>query len=302
MRANSQSLQRDDKTDCVPDIAIRDAGHAAPPFGWRARLALGFERRGERSVLARREHLGPLRVQKALYPEGDAVSHAILLHPPAGIAGGDSLTIDVSVGAGASALLTTPGAGKWYRADGRRAEQRIHLNIEAGGSLEWLPQESMVFDGADGDAALDVNLSGDAHFIGFDLWCLGRRARGERFERGRMHTRLRIARDGRPVFAEQATLRGSDARFASAAVLGGATVFGSLLAAAPDIDASLIEACRHERPTAGLGAVTRLPGLLVARYRGDDAEAARHWFAALWAIVRPALLNRPACPPRIWNT
>jgi len=117
-----------------------------------------------------------------------------------------------------------------------------------------------------------------------------------------MHTRLRITRDGRPVFAEQATLHGNDPRFTAAAALGGATVFGSLLAAAPDIDASLIEACRMECPTAGLGAVTRLPGLLVARYRGDDAEAARHWFARIWAIVRPALLGRAACPPRIWNT
>ncbi len=302
MRANSQSLQRDEKSDCVPDIAPRDAGHAAPSFGWRARLALDFERRGERSVLARREHTGPLRVQKALYPEGDAVSHAILLHPPAGIAGGDSLAINVSVGEAASALLTTPGAGKWYRADGRPAEQKIKLSVAAGASLEWLPQESMVFDGADGDATLDVQLAGDACFIGFDLWCLGRRAHGERFEHGRLDTRLRVARDGRPVFAEQAKLRGNDARFASAAVLGGATVFGSLLAAAPDIDASLVEACRLECPTAGLGAVTRLPGLLVARYRGDDTEAARHWFARQWAIVRPALLGRPACPPRIWNT
>lgn len=302
MRANTQSLQRADKTDCVPDVAGGGAGHAASPYGWQARLALGFERRDTRSVLVRREHLGPLRVQKALYPEGDAVSHAILLHPPAGIAGGDSLAIEVSVGEGAHALLTTPGAGKWYRADGRPAEQRIQLSVADAGSLEWLPQESMVFDGADGNATLDVQLSGKACFIGFDLWCLGRRARGERFTHGRMHTAIRIARDGRPVFVEQARLRGDDPRLGSRAVLGGASVFGSLLVAAPNIDAALVEACRTESPTAGLGAVTRLPGLLVARYRGDDAEAARHWFAALWAIVRPALLNRPACLPRIWNT
>lgn len=278
------------------------AGHVANPNAWHARLSLEFARRDARTVLTRREHCGPLRVQKALYPEGDALSHAIILHPPAGIAGGDALDIDVTVGPGAQALLTTPGAGKWYRADGRPARQDIRLQVADGGSLEWLPQESMVFDHADGHATLDVELSGNALFFGFDLWCLGRRARGERFDHGRMTSRLRISRNQRPVFLERAALIGGEARLAAPAALGGASVFGSLLIAAPEIDAALLETCRTTPPAAGLGAVTRLPGLLVARYRGDDAEAARHWFARIWTLARPPLLGRPACPPRIWNT
>jgi len=296
MRAH-QTLQRDDGE---PDSAVTEASPETHP--WVARLSLEYSNRGGRSVLSHRSHLGPLVVQKPLYPEGDAVCHGIILHPPAGIAGGDELSITVKVGELARALLTTPGAGKWYRSAGATAKQQITLDVADGAVFEWLPQESMVFDGALGDTTTHVRLTGSARFIGFDLWCLGRLTRGEHFDKGRMSARLRIERDGRAVFAESARLLGSDPRLAAPAGLGGASVFGNFLVAAPDIDAALVDACRAAQPEQGLGAVTRLPGLLIARYRGGSAEAARNWFAALWAIARPIVAGRQACPPRIWNT
>ena len=76
---------------------------------WRAELALDYRLQDGRTVLARR-HRGPLQVQKALYPEGQGLCHTLLIHPPGGIAGGDSLSIDVAVQSGAQALITTPGA------------------------------------------------------------------------------------------------------------------------------------------------------------------------------------------------
>src|SRR5215210_9442834 len=115
---------------------------------WRASLALDYERRGAKTVLARRSHDGPLVVQKALYPEGEAVCHGIVVHPPAGIAGGDELDIDIRAGANAHALLTTPGAGKWYRSAGPWARMRVGVEVGEGACVEWLPQETIVFDGA----------------------------------------------------------------------------------------------------------------------------------------------------------
>src|SRR3982075_4786468 len=102
---------------------------------WKAELRLEFERREGRTVLAKRRHEGPLVVQKPLYPEGDAVGHAIVVHPPAGIAGGDELEFSARADEGAHALLTTPGAGKWYRSGGAWARQRLQVARRGGGRL-----------------------------------------------------------------------------------------------------------------------------------------------------------------------
>ncbi len=126
---------------------------------WRAELALNYERRGPRTVLASRRHDGPLVVQKPLYPEGDAVCHTIVVHPPAGIAGGDELEITVRAAEDAHVLLTTPGAGKWYRSSGAWARQRVSLDLQDDAALEWLPQETILYDGTLADIRWDAHLA-----------------------------------------------------------------------------------------------------------------------------------------------
>lgn len=278
---------------------IPDAGSDA---GWQARIALGYRALDGRTVLARREHSGPLRVQKPLYPEGDAVCHTLLLHPPGGIAGGDALRVELDAGPGTHALITTPGATKWYRSAGPLARSDLHLRVGAGAVVEWLPQDAIVFDGARAQARNHIDLASDGRFIGMDLWCLGRTASGERFERGALALDSRITRDGRTLWLEQARLAAGAPLLASAAGLAGAPVFGTLVAAGIDADAALLAACRAVPAPSGHSGVTRLPGLLLARYRGDCTQAARAWFVHLWALIRPAMTGRPAQTPRIWNT
>lgn len=276
----------------------------APPRqqGWHAALSLAYARRGERSVLVRRSHVGPLVVQRPLYPEGDAVCHTVLVHPPAGIAGGDRLQVTVQVDDGAHALLTTPGAGKWYRSAGAAGALVQRIAVAAGGVCEWLPQESIVYDGALGELATEVRLQGDACFVGSEMVCFGRTAAGERFGRGEMAMRIRIERDGRPQWLERGVLRGGDALLGAAVGLQGQPVSGSFIVASPRCDADLLAAWRDIVPAAGEGGVTLLPGLLVARWLGPACEPGREWFARLWASVRPAVAGRAARMPRIWNT
>lgn len=272
------------------------------PTGWRASLTLGFALRGTRSTLVRRAHLGPLVLQKPLYPEGDGVCHGILVHPPAGIAGGDDLEVDVEVDEGAHALITTPGAGKWYRSAGARGRLAQRIRVEAGGVCEWLPQESIVFDRALGDLVTEVDLATDAVFLGMEMLCLGRTGSGERFRAGELALSTRIRRDGKVLWLERGRLQGGGALLDASPGLAGEPVMATLVAAAPVISQNLLERCRDERPEAGEGAVTLLPGLLVARYLGPACEPGRAWMVRLWRHLRPALTGRPAVVPRIWNT
>jgi urease accessory protein len=267
---------------------------------WKASLSLDFSFGNEKTTLSRNVHDGPLVVQKPLYPEGGGVCHAIVVHPPGGIAGGDELSLDVRTGRNAAALLTTPGAAKWYRSAGAWAKQSAVF--EVAGALEWLPQETIVFDGALAQTSYDLNLGADASLIGWDIVCLGRTGSGERFARGSYRSSIRIRRGERLLWLERSRIDGGSRLLDSPAGLAGSPVFGTLFAAVKDIDRKMLDALRQEQPTPGAGAVTCLPGILLARYLGGSSEAARRYFLALWRILRPALMGREANEPRIWRT
>jgi len=259
---------------------------------WRAHLALQFERDGKKTVLTRRVSDGPLVVQKPLYPEGDEVCHAIVVHPPGGIAGGDELSLQMKTQG--HALLTTPGATKWYRSAGPWAKQK--LSFEVDGTLEWLPRETIVFDGALAQLECEIRLGAAARYIGWEIVCLGRTGSGERFSRGKLKIDTRVMNGEKLLWVERGEVDGGGALMRSPVGLAGCSVFGTLVAAAPAFGADLLKQCREVAPT------TLLPGLLIARHLGDSTEQAFRQFTDLWGLLRPALTGREAQPPRIWNT
>lgn len=270
--------------------------------GWRAELALEYQRRAARTVLAARRHDGPLVVQKPLYPEGDAVCHTIVVHPPGGIAGGDDIQLNARLDVNAHALLTTPGAGKWYRSGGTKARQCNHFDVSAGACLEWLPQENIIFNDARAEMRTAVQLSGDGSFIGWEIYCLGRTGSGETFSSGSFRGRTFIERDGRPLWLESARLEGGGAALQSPVVLASQPVVGTLIAASNKLDSAVLNVCRQLQPLTGAGAVTLLPGLFVGRYLGASSEAAKNYFIKLWHNLRPLVAGRAAIDPRIWRT
>jgi len=275
----------------------------APVRQWIARLEVGVARCGDRSVAVHRRHSGPLRLQKALYPEGPGIAHLLVVHPPAGIAGGDSLEIDVVVAAHAHALVTTPGAAKWYRSGGACAAQRVALNVAGGACLEWLPQESIIFEGADARTTMQIACERGATCIGWDIVVLGRRASGERFTCGTFSQDLALSCDGRVMWRERTRLGGGDALLDSSVGWNGHHVAGVFWAWGAALSDAELERCRiatMARQDAGVSALG--DHLVVSRALSDSAESMRELFGELWTIVRPAMTGRGTTMPRIWAT
>lgn len=270
---------------------------------WQASLALEFAGRNARTTLLARRHQGPLVVQKMLYPEGDAVCHGIIVHPPGGVAGGDQLSISAQLDAGAHVLLTTPGAGKWYKANRLQATQALTFTLGQGTCLEWLPQENILFDGSQVGFSGQVNLAADAVFCGWEILCLGRQARGEIWQQGHVQQALEIRREGRLLWNERMALQPHSRVMQSMAGLRGMPVSGSLVLAAGAMPVDVLEACRAvtAESEAHIG-VSALPDIFTARYIGRSSEAAKQYFERLWQVLRPWYAGRAASRPRIWNT
>lgn len=265
---------------------------------WHARLALRYRADGERTTVAR-EFRGPLQVQKALYPEGPRVCHSIVVHPPGGIAGGDELDIDVAVERGAQALITTPGATRWYKANGRTARQ--HVGLRVAGALEWLPQEAIVFDAARVSSSIDIDVAAGAATIGWDIVALGRAAAGETFSEGVFAQSIRLREDGVLRWHERTRLTGNDPLLHSPVGLDDRHVFACLWAvgaepAWSDETVDELRAALADGPV--LTCLT--PRLLVARTVATSTRVARTRMEAAWSALRPRVLGLAAQPPRLW--
>ena len=138
---------------------------------------------GQRCV-ARFEHEGPLRILQTLYPEGDAIAHNVLVHPPSGLVGGDVLEIAVRAGVGSHGLITTPGAARFYRSLGEPAVQRASIALAAGARFEWLPLEAICYSGCLAESRLELDLAPESELIGWDVTAFGLPASQMPFEKG----------------------------------------------------------------------------------------------------------------------
>lgn len=278
-----------------------------PPKHWVAHLALRFTHQQSRSFLAFKQHRGPLVLQKSLHPEGSSVCHGVVVHPPGGVAGGDALTLEATLEPQAHALLTTPGAGKWYKANGQPASQHLAFTVATDACFEWFPQENILFDGAQVDFSAHIELAAGARYAGWDIVCFGRQAQQERWQTGHMHQNLAIYREQTLVWREVGKIAPDSRCMTSIVGLHANPVSASFVVVADAVPANILEACKSLQPDLALDlqakyGVTALPEVFSARYVGQSAQTAKQYFEQLWQILRPWYANRAAARPRIWNT
>jgi urease accessory protein len=271
---------------------------------WYGRLDVGFTRSGEQTLFERRKVQMPLALQRPFYPEGPSVCHVMMLHPPGGMVGGDRLDISFELETGAEALVSTPSAAKWYRGL-RPAYQDVQHQVANGAHFEWLPQETIIFSGADVRQRLCVELGVDASWFGWEITRFGRSARGETFDHGFWRMDTEVWRDGSPLWIDRQRLDGGSRMLTSAYGLGGAPVIATLGWIGKPITPEIVDAARalwQSQRFEGEAGVTRLQHGMLCRYRGSSSAAARAWFIAVWDRVRSQYRSTAACVPRIWNT
>jgi len=269
---------------------------------WSARLDLRFDYQRGRTRLIHNQHVGPLRVQRPFYPEGLARCHVYLLHPPGGLVEGDQLSIRATVDEQAHAILTTPGAGKLYRSETERQSMDIRLQVAAQASLEWLPQETILFDGAKANLRTHVTLTAEsARFIGWDVQCFGRPSINERFEQGDCQQQFELWLNDQPIWIDRLRILPGSALLDAPWGLAGRSHVGTLVCWNPPPE--LLEALRAqgvpEQILAGLTCVGKLLVVRALAYRSDTLLA---YFERLWRTMRPHVLAVEAHRPRIWAT
>jgi len=273
---------------------------------WEASLDLRFALRGEHTVLVHNAHRGPLRLIKTLVSDDEALDgaqtgaarglDAIIVHPPGGLADGDSLRLEIELAEGARVRSTTPGSQKWYRGQAR-AQTRVTVGPNA--QFEWLPQPTIIYDRAHVDQSLCIDLAAGATTLGSECLVLGRQAMGERFSTGHLRQSIRIAREGRLVWQEATDAPAQSPLWNSAAGWAGRIVCASVWALVGAKFSALEQARPGPIDTAPASPGSDAAGSGFAPLDGDrlesDTALVAQWRSALAAVGA----NQPEQPGRL---
>lgn len=279
---------------------------AMPGKTWHASLQLDYTQEAGRSV-ARFLHQGPLRILQSLYPEGHAVCHNVLVHPPSGLVGGDTLDMRVSVGEGAHGLVTTPGATRFYRSEAGLATQQVHARLETGARLEWLPLEAIAYNGCDALNRAVFELAPGAELMTWDITAFGLPATDLPYVQGTFRQHMEIP----GVWLERGRISASDTRLMDGPLgLAGQRCMATLVFAS----GSGIADERRDRALAGArelleasplrlsaGATSPHPQVIVLRALAPVTEPATQVLRQVWAAWREALWGLPGTLPRLWH-
>lgn len=275
---------------------------------WHGQLNLVYANRLNKTELIYNHHQAPLKVQRPFYPEGEDVCHSVILHTAGGVVGGDRLSTNIHLQPQTQAVITTAAAGKIYRSNGLQARQSIKIQIDAGACLEWLPQETILFNGAIYRQDLHIELAPGGCFVGWEITRFGRSARGEKFVQGEWRSHTEIWQSGIPLWIDRQYLPGNEEVFHSPHGLSGYPIAGSFIYIGNSVTNQTITDARSRFSQHSTGksqqfltGVTRLENGFLCRYRGASTAEVRNWFTSVWQMLRSDIFSRSHCLPRVWQ-
>jgi urease accessory protein len=299
----TKSLAEDEGVPSQSSKAFpKQKGDDATP--WEGTVVLAYDRVQDKTRLAQVWHQAPLKVQRPFYPEAPSICHTILIHTAGGMLGGDRLIYRLTLATGSHAVVTTAAASKVYCAQAKTTEQVIEIDIAENACLEWLPQETIVFDRAQFKQTLKVNLEPNATWLGWDIYRFGRTARGERFVEGEWRSHTEVWQAGVPLWIDRQWLPASQQMIDHPHGLNGYPVVGTFAWIGQTVDREFMQALRDLWTSLRLQGeigVTRVQKGFICRYRGQSTAEVRQWFTQVWNHVRFYALGQPACPVRVWQ-
>lgn len=272
--------------------------------GWQGILELDYQKIGNTTQLVKAYSQAPLKIQRSFYPEGQGICHSIILHTAGGVVGGDRLSQTIHLQPETQVLLTTPAASKIYRSQGEIAYNHINIELQKNTYLEFIPRESIIFNGARINQNLRVNLAESACYLGWEITRFGRTARGETFTQGEWKSCTEIWQNQSPIWIDRQGFTASEELLNSPHGLGGKPVIATLVWVGQSVSEDGVKQIRQlweQRETSSQAGVTQLISGLLCRYRGNSTQEVIDWFTEVWRFLRQNYIGQLGAKPRVWQ-
>lgn len=271
---------------------------------WQGKINLIYEYQEGKTKVKSAYHQAPFKIQSSFYPEGNSICHSVILHTAGGIVGGDILTQNIHLFPHSQVFITNPAATKIYRTSEKKAFQEIIIKLENNTYLEYLPQETIIFNECQYQQKLKVELGDNATWLGLEIIRFGRTARGETFTHGQWLNYTEIWHKDKPLWIDRQSLQGESQLFSDINGLAGKPVVGSLILVSTNNHQNVIGEIRELIDSKFghliLGVTTLQQGLL-CRYHGDCVSDAKISLTAIWQLLRQKYGLNPLFKPRVWQ-
>jgi urease accessory protein len=271
---------------------------------WLGIAKLDYQKKDSKTLVTSAYSQAPFKIQRPFYPEGEGICHSVLLHTAGGMVEGDRLSQTINLQKNAHSLITTTAASKIYRSQGQVAQQDITIKIDSGACLEYLPQETIIFNGAIYQQNLKVELAPDATWLNWEITRFGRTARGEKFIQGDWRSLTEIWQNEQLLWCDRQWLPGNPEIEASLNGLAGYPIFATLTWIGKPVNPEIIAQMRQlweQKPTQGQTGITQMNQILLCRYRGNSTQEVKTWFFQIWQLLRQHYLGINAIKSRFWQ-